>query len=544
MKNRQVWATVVLAALACTSAQAGPFTLTDGESMVAGNTCPVGSSVPVMLNAFSVPPAGGEPAEDSLFRNDVFIDDGTSVRRLNSLPALAFAATATTLDASFDGGTFQVDLAYDLDASGFLSETITISAISAVTLRVWDYTDFDVAGTLGSDTATLITPSQMSQVDSVANVTASVAVTTPVPDAFEIGEPVALVTQVAAGVDLCNVDGGAPSSDKAFAFQWNFVLAASETAGIVKTRFVTGDATGACTVAAPCNDNCFVTAIDACAGVGGTYLGDDSSCPSANPSGACCTGEGMCVQTCAADCSVLAGSYFGDGSICPTEDVGFGDTDSMGAWTLDIVNTDSVSSGTWADWSIEINGASYSSATLSFTIMSGTGNELSDTISVPDSISITNVDVTIGLSHTSAHDLMVSITGPTGLTRLLTNCLGGTNHLGDMGNPTEGTPVNYTFSDSGTQNWTDAAVDPIPAGVYSPIEPLSTFAIEPCADTNCVCEFDGDAGAVDVEDLLAFLALWFVSDTGADLNGGGVDVTDLLEFLACWLPASANGTCA
>ncbi len=56
----------------------------------------------------------------------------------------------------------------------------------------------------------------------------------------------------------------------------------------------------------------------------------------------------------------------------------------------------------------------------------------------------------------------------------------------------------------------------------------------------CPCEFGGDAGSVDVTDLLGFLSLWFPSDPGADINGGGVDVTDLLDFLACWFPASSG----
>ncbi len=67
--------------------------------------------------------------------------------------------------------------------------------------------------------------------------------------------------------------------------------------------------------------------------------------------------------------------------------------------------------------------------------------------------------------------------------------------------------------------------------------------IDTSAD-GCPCEFSGDPAMVDVQDLLAFLALWFVNDAGADLNGGGVDVTDLLDFLACWFPASTTGVCS
>ncbi len=239
MKIRQIVEGIAIAAIACASAQADPFTLTNGGTTAMGNTGPVGTSGPVLLDTFTVPPAGGAPV-DNLFRNDVFIDDGTGARKLTSLPVLASTATATSFDALFDGGTFQVNLAYDLEASGVLNETITINAISAVVLRVWDYTDFIVAGTRSADTATLTSPSQIIQTDAVVNLTASVTVTTPVPDAFEIGDFFTLASRIGAGTDLANLHRGG----NAFAFQWNFTLAAGETVGVVKTRSVSADATG------------------------------------------------------------------------------------------------------------------------------------------------------------------------------------------------------------------------------------------------------------------------------------------------------------
>ncbi len=59
----------------------------------------------------------------------------------------------------------------------------------------------------------------------------------------------------------------------------------------------------------------------------------------------------------------------------------------------------------------------------------------------------------------------------------------------------------------------------------------------------CLCEFDDDPTGVDIQDLLAFLALWIVNDSEANINGGFVDVTDLLDFLCCWFPASAGTPC-
>ncbi len=61
-------------------------------------------------------------------------------------------------------------------------------------------------------------------------------------------------------------------------------------------------------------------------------------------------------------------------------------------------------------------------------------------------------------------------------------------------------------------------------------------------NTVCPCEAGGATNTVDVQDLLAFLALWFVIDIGADYNGDTVvDIVDLLEFLSCWFTATATG---
>ncbi len=54
---------------------------------------------------------------------------------------------------------------------------------------------------------------------------------------------------------------------------------------------------------------------------------------------------------------------------------------------------------------------------------------------------------------------------------------------------------------------------------------------------DCPCDFN-TSGAVDVVDLLGYLALWFENDAGAEYDGvPGVDVLDLLSFLGCWYGA-------
>ncbi len=97
--------------------------------------------------------------------------------------------------------------------------------------------------------------------------------------------------------------------------------------------------------------------------------------------------------------------------------------------------------------------------------------------------------------------------------------------------------------------WFDANAAPADAnatlGLFKPGTPADMGVVvpAPAAGTACICEFGGATSEVTVEDLLAYLALWFNNDPGADLNGSGTDVTDLLLFLSCWFPASAGNDC-
>ena len=83
-----------------------------------------------------------------------------------------------------------------------------------------------------------------------------------------------------------------------------------------------GDPTGACCVGTSCSVE---TAAD-CSVLGGSYLGDGSSCsgdPCAgpDPTGACCL-AGSCLIETEADCSVFGGTYLGDGSDCSGDPCG------------------------------------------------------------------------------------------------------------------------------------------------------------------------------------------------------------------------------
>ncbi len=72
---------------------------------------------------------------------------------------------------------------------------------------------------------------------------------------------------------------------------------------------------------------------------------------------------------------------------------------------------------------------------------------------------------------------------------------------------------------------------------------LADYEIELTVDEACLCDFVLDL-TVDVQDLLAYLSLWFPSDPSTELDGNpSILVGDLLVFLACWFPASEGLPC-
>ncbi len=106
-------------------------------------------------------------------------------------------------------------------------------------------------------------------------------------------------------------------------------------------------------------------------------------------------------------------------------------------------------------------------------------------------------------------------------------------------------PAPTTILDFIEENRVSTVASSLPAGTYEfqvasgdRFDYQHRFTVE----SACPCEFTGDF-SIDVEDLLAYLSLWFMEDGAADLNGGGTEVTDLLAFLSCWFPVSSGAAC-
>jgi hypothetical protein len=81
----------------------------------------------------------------------------------------------------------------------------------------------------------------------------------------------------------------------------------------------------------------------------------------------------------------------------------------------------------------------------------------------------------------------------------------------------------------------------------APIDSNANFVLDPCEPPPCSADFNG-SGAVDADDLFAFLDAWFdqngttAPDQTADTNlSGEVDADDLFVFLDLWF--AENGNC-
>ena len=75
--------------------------------------------------------------------------------------------------------------------------------------------------------------------------------------------------------------------------------------------------TGACCDAVGCTDGISLTA---CAGLGGIYQGDGTTCAMTDCLGACCAGDGTCTDVTEVACDAAGGDFQGNGTDCATTD--------------------------------------------------------------------------------------------------------------------------------------------------------------------------------------------------------------------------------
>ena len=270
-------------------------------------------------------------------------------------------------------------------------------------------------------------------------------------------------------------------------------------------------------------------------------LTDDSTpCTSAVfciPTGACCTGDGCSIVTADA-CAGLGGTYNGDGTACTTDGL---NPNIASATDTPVFIPDSA-------------GGIPGEASSSLSIGAGSGT-------------ISNLVVEVGLTHTFAGDLIITISNGTNSAILSSRQGAGANLAGT-----------YTFVDFAPLNMAQAATAAggldLGSSLIKPFETLSvfdgndfegtwtlsisdnagidvgtidTFSIgsgfrnSNCAPACPVCAADfNQDGGVDGADIESFFMAWESGGSCGDTNlDGGVDGGDIEAFFLVW----ENGGC-
>ena len=265
---------------------------------------------------------------------------------------------------------------------------------------------------------------------------------------------------------------------------------------------------------------------------------DAVNCPQCQPaqSGACCIGTD-CVLVTEAACSAKGGTYQGDLTKCFT-------------------GGESITYESFPNGSLPDNNPA----------------GVSDTITVPDSAVITDVDVALQVTHTWVGDLCVTLVHQsTGTTVDLIQRMGtgGVCHLGGpfgcaqnnfdivlddtgTGGPIESqcalnlsSPPGYVPNNplaafnalDSAGDWTLTVSDNAAAdfGTFDNWSLIITSGGKSPCDASCAWDLDG-SGDVGILDLLALLAAWGANPGHpADFDGDGtVGILDLLTLLANW----------
>lgn len=224
-------ALLAAAALLSVSAQAQIFNLTDG-----GAAADVDSSNGTITNFF----LGGV---DHAFQHTYYLrnGDGGTAAGLGTFVLLSSSQPLSNfLELVYGNGTFNIQIRYLLTGAGQqadLAESVVVTNVSnqSAALRLFQYTDWDMAGTAGSDTVTRLNSSTMSQVDNVALGNSSVTGGTPIPEFSELGAFSGIRTSITTtnGYFLDTAAGNGIgqqfTGDATFAFQWNRNLAPEAT---------------------------------------------------------------------------------------------------------------------------------------------------------------------------------------------------------------------------------------------------------------------------------------------------------------------------
>lgn len=180
-----------------------------------------------------------------------------SERSIDTLTFLSHTASDTDADGGFDKlllqykhTQFTLDVEYNLtggtagSGASSLTETISIKNIRPsgnLPFHLFEYTDFDLTGSPGDDTATLVNPNTISQTDPYG-VQSTVTVVNPSADNYEIAAVPTTLNKLNDGTTttLSNTAPAVGPTNVAFAFQWDEIILPGSTFVVSKEKLIEG----------------------------------------------------------------------------------------------------------------------------------------------------------------------------------------------------------------------------------------------------------------------------------------------------------------
>lgn len=308
------------------SAQAGTgFTINDPDTFFTQGASPSGPA-----GATGTGGAGanmrlmGSASTDQLFQSWWWYRiDGVDQREFALANAMGSTFGGNMAVTTWVYPAFTMELTYIVQDNGVnmgrVRETmrITNTGTAALTMAVFNYTDFDLGMTPAGDSAVLGAGPQTIR---IMDGSMFAELECPGANGYAVDVFPALRTRLAnAGVDnLMNTGLPFSSEDFTAAFQWNVMLAAGASTVLLQEMRVNVAGTwGACCLAV---NDCRVMNPMLCQQMGGTYQGDGTACAAGTCAppvlGACCMGRCGCMQMTRAACEAGGGTYRGDGVAC------------------------------------------------------------------------------------------------------------------------------------------------------------------------------------------------------------------------------------
>jgi PEP-CTERM motif-containing protein len=185
---------------------------------------------------------------DQMFQQSFWFRVGATggESNISALPLIASSAAGRNIDLEYSNGALDIEVTYTLGggAAGSgkadVGELITINntSRSAIDLHFFEYSDFDLNGQIGDQTATFRSPQAFRQ--SGAGTALTETVVTPAPNRHEAGIFANTLNSLQDGAPttLNNVNSAGPG-DATWAFEWDTTIGAGGSFQVSKDKNIT-----------------------------------------------------------------------------------------------------------------------------------------------------------------------------------------------------------------------------------------------------------------------------------------------------------------